>query len=161
MKRLLCTLLALLLLLLPSTVALASIDRAQWPRIDGKLRIAHGGPGSREVMRGDPNRHNMLLGGYGNDTIYGGNVGDVIWGDYHPSGQPTSQVVTIYAGNGRNFIYASHGTNFIYTGSGPSTVLAHYGSGTIHCGSALVQVTLSHVSRPRYRLAGCRRVGFD
>jgi RTX calcium-binding nonapeptide repeat (4 copies) len=159
MKRLLPT--ALLVLLLVPAGALAAADRGAWPHINGKLVIDHGPPGSHRIMHGDANRHNELLGGYGNDTIYGGNAGDVIWADYHPSGQPASQHVTIYAGNGRNFIYASHGENTIYTGSGPTFVLAHFGRGTIVCGSAAVRVTLGAAVRSRYHLQGCRHVSYD
>jgi hypothetical protein len=158
-KRLL--IIAAVLALVPTAVAAAGIDRSLWPHINGRTLIEHGAPGTHHVMRGDRNRHNMLLGGYADDTIYGGNVGDVIWADQNPSGQPASQHTTIYAGNGRNFLYASHGTTIIYTGTGPSVVLAHYGGGVIHCGSALVQVTVSHMSRPHYRLPGCRHVSFD
>ena len=32
--------------------------------------------------------HNELLGGHGSDAIHAGPWGDVIWGDYKPSGQP-------------------------------------------------------------------------
>jgi hypothetical protein len=158
MKRLLPAVAAFLLV--PAGAAVA-IDRSQWPQINGKTLTEHGPPGSHFVLRGDKHRHNMLLGGYGNDTIYGGEVGDVIWADDRPSGQPANQVTTIYAGNGKNFIYASHGTNFIFTGTGPSAVLAHYGRGTITCGSSLVTVTVSHMSRPHYELPGCRHVSFD
>jgi Ca2+-binding RTX toxin-like protein len=38
------------------------------------------------VLTGAPGKHNYLLGGYGDDTIYGGHAGDVIWGDFHPTG---------------------------------------------------------------------------
>ena len=41
-------------------------------------------------MHGQLGVHNMLLGGNGNDTIWAGNEGDVIWGDSHPGGQPSS-----------------------------------------------------------------------
>ena len=148
------------LLLLPVAIAGAAIDRSLWPHINGKKLTEHGRPGSHHVMRGDAHKHNLILGGYGDDTIYGGQVGDVIWADARPSGQPANQRTTIYAGNGRNFIYASHGTTTIFTGSGPSVVLAHYGRGTITCGSAAVQVLVSHQSRPHWRLVGCRHVGF-
>jgi hypothetical protein len=156
-KRALCLAAALSLLL--SATAVGQIDRSLWPRINGKTVTEHGRPGSHHVLRGYKNRHNMLLGGAADDTIYGGDVGDVIWADQHPN-QPPNQHTTIYAGNGRNFIYASHGSNIIYTGTGPTQVLAHYGYGVIHCGSARVQVAVSHVSRPHYRLPGCRHVGY-
>jgi len=156
-KRLLA--LATIFLAVPVTVA-GAIDRSQWPHINGKTLIEQGPAGSHHVLRGDPHRHNLLLGGYANDTIYGGDVGDVIWADQRPSGQPANQRTTIYAGNGKNFIYASHGINTIFTGSGPSVVLAHYGRGTITCGSAAVQVTVSHMSRAHYKLPGCRHISF-
>ena len=45
--------------------------------------------------------HNELLGGHGNDVIHAGPAGDVIWGDYKPSGQPTTQVDTLVGGAGQ------------------------------------------------------------
>lgn len=105
--------------------------------------------------------HNWLLGGYGNDTIIGGSRGDVIWGDYHPNGQPRSQTVTIHAGNGRNVIYANDTHNYVWTGTNPYTVVhAHISgiSGVIHCQSPGVVVYLSTVSERHFKLDGCRRI---
>lgn len=138
----------------------ANTSHAGWPKIDGRLIIDKGPAGGHRVLRGLLHKHNELLGGYGNDTIYGGQAGDVLWADYHPSGQPTSQVTHIYAGNGKNFIYASHGRNIINTGTGPSVVHAHFGRGEIHCGSARTTVFLSHKDRRSYRLTGCKRISF-
>jgi Ca2+-binding RTX toxin-like protein len=140
--------------------ALAMTSHTGWPA-DQHLVMDRGPAGRHNMLVGRRGVHNYLLGGYGNDTIYGGNAGDVIWADYHPSGQPASQHVTIYAGNGKNFIYASHGENTIYTGSGPTFVLAHFGRGTIVCGSSAVRVTLGAAVRSRYHLQGCRHVSYD
>jgi hypothetical protein len=104
--------------------------------------------------------HNELLGGHGDDTIHAGPAGDVIWGDYKPAGQPGAQTDRLYGGPGRDFIYASHGTNVIYTGGGRDVVHAHFGRGEIHCESPQVLVYLSHRSRKRYRLFGCRRISY-
>ncbi len=104
--------------------------------------------------------HNELLGGHGNDTIHAGPAGDVIWGDYKPSGQPTTQVDILDGGPGNDFIYASHGTNRISTGGGADVVHAHFGRGTIHCGSSATVVYLSHHSRHYYHLSGCRHVSY-
>ena len=79
--------------------------------------------------------HNELLGGHGNDTIYAGPAGDVIWGDFKPCCQPTSQVDSLYGGPGDDFIYASHGRNFIYTGGGTTSSTRTSGGGEIHCDS--------------------------
>jgi hypothetical protein len=104
--------------------------------------------------------HNELLGGHGDDTIYAGPEGDVLWGDYKPSGQPTTQVDHLTGGAGDDFIYASHGQNSIDTGTGHDTVHAHFGRGEIRCGSPDAVVFLSHRSRPGYRLVGCAHVSF-
>ncbi len=106
--------------------------------------------------------HNELLGGNGSDTIYAGRpAGDVLWGDYKPGTQSTSQVDRLSGGPGNDFIYASHGTNYIYTGGGTDAVHAHFGRGEIHCDSAGVTVFLSHASRPRYRLFGCEHISYS
>ena len=62
--------------------------------------------------------HNELLGGHGSDTISAGPWGDVLWGDYKPSGQNSTQHDTIIGGVGNDFIYSSHGVNAIAAGGG-------------------------------------------
>jgi Ca2+-binding RTX toxin-like protein len=104
--------------------------------------------------------HNELLGGHGNDTINAGPWGDVIWGDYKPSGQPSSQVDHLYGGPGRDFIYASHGYNDIHTGGGNDVVHAHFGHGSVTCDGGDTVVYLSHHSRRLYSLQGCRRISY-
>src|SRR3569832_2611459 len=61
----------------------------EWPKIDGKLIIHK--HDEETPLRGVRTRHNELLGGHGNDTILAGAAGDVLWGDYQPSGQPATQ----------------------------------------------------------------------
>jgi hypothetical protein len=136
------------------TGAWANTSHAGWPHIDGKLVINRFD--RDETIRGLPNLHNELLGGHGDDTIYGGEAGDVIWGDYKPSGQPTTQVDHIFAGDGPNFIYTSHGTNYVSTGTGRTVVHAHFGQGVVRCQSRLTLVYTTHHSG--YRLIGCAHV---
>ena len=102
--------------------------------------------------------HNKLLGGHGSDTIHAGRWGDVIWGDYKPSGQPESQHDTIFGGNGRDHIYASHGRNTIRAGGGNDWLKAHWGRGLIDCGGGRDLLYVSRRNRPRYRIRNCERI---
>ncbi|HEX3874516.1 MAG TPA: hypothetical protein VHW26_10260 [Solirubrobacteraceae bacterium] len=104
--------------------------------------------------------HNELLGGGGSDTIHAGPAGDVIWGDYKPNAQPTTQFDRLYGGPGNDFIYTSHGTNFVSTGGGTDVVHAHFGHGQIRCDSPTVTVFLSRVSRPGWKLPGCKHISY-
>jgi hypothetical protein len=140
--------------------ALAMTSHAGWPP-DQHLVMDKGSAGQQNVLTGVPGKHNYLLGGYGNDTIYGGDSGDVIWGDFHESGWPSSQTVIIHAGNGRNLIYANDTVNYVWTGTNPATVVhAHENSGVIHCQNPHIVVFTSHHALPHYRLDGCRHISF-
>jgi Ca2+-binding RTX toxin-like protein len=110
-------------------------------------------------IQGHPTRHNELLGGHGDDVIHAGGAGDVLWGDYKPSGQPETQIDQLIGGPGKDFIYAGHGRNVIVTGAGHDVVHAHFGRGEIHCGPGAT-VFLSHSSRRLYKLDGCRRISY-
>jgi len=151
---------AALLALALAVPAVAMTSHAGWPA-DQHL-VMDRGPGGREhLLVGRKGVHNYLLGGYGDDTIYGGNAGDVIWGDYHESGWPAFQTAVIHAGNGKNFIYANDTVNYVWTGTNPATVVhAHENSGVIHCENPQIIVFTSHRALPHYKLEGCRRISF-
>jgi RTX calcium-binding nonapeptide repeat (4 copies) len=103
-------------------------------------------------------RSDELLGGHGNDSIYGRGAADVIWGDFKPCCQPSRQHDRLHGGAGNDFIYASHGTNDITGGPGNDVVHAHYGrGGTIDCGSGNDLLFLSHRSKPHYGVRNCER----
>jgi RTX calcium-binding nonapeptide repeat (4 copies) len=102
--------------------------------------------------------HNELLGGHGNDTIYAGPWGDVLWADYKPSHQPSTQTDTIFGGPGRDFIYTSHGTNNIAAGAGDDWVKAHFGRGAIDCGPGRDLLFISRRAQRHFRLANCERI---
>ena len=104
--------------------------------------------------------HNELLGGHGSDVIHAGPAGDVLWGDFKETGQPTTQVDELDGGPGKDFIYASHGRNTIRTGGGGDVVHAHFGHGSITCDGGSPTIFLSRKSRKRYRLHGCRRISY-
>jgi hypothetical protein len=147
--------------LFPAWAAAALAQKAshkEWPRIDGRLVIHK--HDEETPLRGLRNKHNELLGGHGSDTITAGDVGDVMWGDYKPSGQPESQRDVITGGPAQDHIYASHGTNTIVTNGGADCVHAHFGRGTITCTTKQPLVYLSHKSKRRYKLHGCTRITF-
>ncbi|HUA75022.1 MAG TPA: hypothetical protein VL988_09730 [Solirubrobacteraceae bacterium] len=150
--------LALVLVLAVSARAMTS--HAGWPP-DEHLVMDKGPAGKANTLTGVPGKHNYLLGGYGDDTIYGAESGDVIWGDYHPSGWPAHQTAVIHAGNGKNIIYANDTVNYVWTGTNPATVVhTHSGSGVIHCESPHIVVFTSHRAKPHYKLDGCKRISF-
>ena len=138
----------------------ASTSEVGWPAKQC-LKMDKGRAGRSHTLVGLDGLHNWLLGGYGNDTIIGGNSGDVIWADYHPSGEPPSQTAVIKAGNGRNVIYANDTRDYVWTGTNPHTVVhAHVSgiSGVIHCQSPGIVVYLSTVSERHFKLYGCGRI---
>jgi hypothetical protein len=146
--------------LVAAAPGVAMTSHAGWPP-DEHLVMDHGPAGRQHVLEGRHHVHNYLLGGYGDDTIYGGEAGDVIWGDYHPSGWPAHQTAVIHAGNGKNFIYSNDTVNYVWTGTDAATVVhAHEGSGVIHCQNPAIIVFTSHRALPHYRLDGCRRISF-
>ena len=102
--------------------------------------------------------HNELLGGHGNDVLYAGPWGDVLWADYKPSGQPSSQVDQVIGGPGRDFIYAGHGTNTIFAGGGADWIKAHFGRGTIDCGPGNDILFVSRKAQRHYKIRHCDRI---
>ena len=95
--------------------------------------------------------------GLSDDTIYAGPAGDVIWGDYKPSEQPTGQVDHLKGGRGSDWLYASHGTNYITTGAGNDHVLLVYGHGVVRCnGPGHKTIVMPKLPKNRhYQLIGC------
>jgi hypothetical protein len=147
-------------LLSTSVVAIATAQKAShkgWPKID--RLVIHSSDESTPIV-GAKGKHNEMLGGHGNDTITAGDIGDVIWGDYKPSGQPTTQRDVLTGGPGKDHIYASHGTNIIVSRGGADQIHAHFGRGSITCTNAKPLVFLSHRSLKQYKLHGCKRITF-
>jgi Ca2+-binding RTX toxin-like protein len=115
------------------------------------------GPAGGFVVTTAPG-HNELLGGHGNDTIFAGPWGDVLWADYKPSHQPSTQVDTLAGGPGRDFIYSSHGTNHITGGPGDDWIKAHFGKGTIDCGPGNDLLFISRKAQRHYAITGCEKI---
>jgi hypothetical protein len=135
---------------------MAEANHTGWPA-DECLKMDKGEPGLSHTLVGLKHVHNWLLGGYGNDTIYAGENGDVIWGDYHPEGQSESQSDYLHGGGGNDWIYSSHGYNKIWTGAGDDHLALVYGHGTVICNGAGVKTFVMRYlpqNRP-WTLVGC------
>jgi Ca2+-binding RTX toxin-like protein len=102
--------------------------------------------------------HNELLGGHGDDSIYAGPVGDVLWGDYKPSGQSTAQHDVLIGGVGNDHFYASHGYNRIEGNGGDDWVKAHFGHGIIDCGAGRDVLYISRRAQRGYEIRNCDTV---
>jgi hypothetical protein len=153
------SLLAVLIALGCTGAAFGLANHTGWPHIEH-----HEGHPNNEsgVMRGLPSVHNMLLGGDGNDTIYAGNDGDVIWGDSHPD-DPPNQSDQLHGGAGEDWIYASMGHNVIWTGAGNDHVALVYGHGTVFCnGPGLKTLVMRYLPQNRpWKLVGCSHKAID
>jgi RTX calcium-binding nonapeptide repeat (4 copies) len=141
-------------------VALGMASHEGWPHTTHHVGHPNNESG---VMRGRDGRHNLLLGGDGNDTIWAGDSGDVIWGDSHPGGQPTTQNDLLHGGPGTDWLYSSHGHNVIWTGAGNDHVALVYGYGTVYCdGPGLKTLVVRYLpSNRRFRLVGCTHTVID
>jgi hypothetical protein len=127
-----------------------------WPTIDGKIERA----GSGAVTYRGTSRSDQLMGHHGSDDIRSGDGSDILWGDYDPNGQPTTQKDVMYGGNATDFIYGSHGYNEIYAGNGNDVVSVHYGRGRVDCGPGR---DIYHVARSRkskYKFINCEKVDY-
>jgi Ca2+-binding RTX toxin-like protein len=142
------------LALLLAAGALAMADHTGWPHTTHHVGHPNNESGT---MRGLNGRHNLLLGGDGNDTIWAGDEGDVIWGDSHPGGQPESQRDFLHGGPGADWLYSSHGYNVIWTGAGNDHVALVYGYGTVYCdGPGPKTMVMRFLAANRhFKLVGC------
>jgi Ca2+-binding RTX toxin-like protein len=137
-----------------AAAAAANTSHAGWPPIENFAQHANDENGT---LRGKKGVHNELLGGQGNDTIFAGDAGDVIWGDSRAGGQPESQRDYLHGGAGNDYIYASHGFNEIWTGAGNDHLQLVYGHGTVHCnGPGLKKLVMRFLPSNRpWTLDGC------
>jgi RTX calcium-binding nonapeptide repeat (4 copies) len=132
-------------------------SHAGWPPIG---HFAGHRPGESGVLRGRDRVHNELLGGPGNDTIYAGNMGDVIWGDANAQDNPDNQIDELHGGPGNDWIYASHGYNHIWTGAGDDHIALVYGHGIVDCnGPGVKTLVMRYLPQNRpWKLVGCAHV---
>jgi Ca2+-binding RTX toxin-like protein len=138
--------------------AIADTTHKGWPKFDTMVWITktdritthHGGAKNDEI-----------LGGHRDDTLFGERGRDVLWGDYKPSGQGTSQHDALDGGSGNDFIYASHGYNTIRGGTGADIIHSHFGRGRIDCGPGHDILFISHRARRGYEVSRCETISYN
>jgi len=137
--------------------AVAQTSHEGWPKINGQTWI---NKTDQDATHHGGAKNDELLGGHGDDAIYGEGGKDVPWGDYKPSGQGTSSRDTLDGGPGNDFIYAAHGFNAIQGGSGADIIHAHFGHGTIDCGAGHDILFISHKARTGYKVSHCETISY-
>jgi hypothetical protein len=123
------------------------VSHKGWPAVTGILWRVLDDAGHRRV---GTELNDELLGHHGSDSISGRGGDDIIWGDWDPAGNTTSQRDVLRGGPGNDWIYPSHGVTTVLAGAGDDHVWAFYGRGTIDCGPGDDTV--------RVRLGGAFRV---
>ncbi len=133
-------------------------DHSEWPRIHIDNVKRSDKEGTTHLTGSDAN--DELMGHHTSDRLEGFGGSDVLWGDFDPWGQPTTQVDRIFGGAGNDFIYGSHGRNLIRGGPGNDAISVHYGRGIVDCGPGR---DIYHVARSRrrgYRFRNCEKVDY-
>ncbi len=134
--------------------ALAEANHTGWPHQEH-----HEGHPNNEsgVMRGQEGVHNYLLGGGGNDTIYAGNDGDVIWGDSHPADSPRASATSYTAARVKTG--STRATAKTRSGPAPATTTSRSSTATAPCsatGPGLKTLVMRYLPQNRpWKLVGC------
>ena len=117
------------------------VSHKGWPAITGILwKVTSEDRSARRKTGGDDN--DELLGHHGSDRINGGPGHDVLWGDWDPRNNNTSQRDVLRGGAGNDWLYPSHGRTRVAGGPGDDRVWAFYGRGTIDCGPGKDQIRI-------------------
>jgi Ca2+-binding RTX toxin-like protein len=155
-RRILIPLIAILLLAAPlGAVAQAHAPQGDWPPINGLTWV---NKYDLSVTYHGTWLNDKLLGGHGNDVLYGHRGADVIWTDYKPTGNTPAQIDTVFAGGGNDWVYASHGRNAINAGAGNDRVRVWFGFGTVDCGPGRDILYVSHKTDPNVKRTNCEKV---
>jgi hypothetical protein len=155
LRRILPLLAGLLCCAITAGAAQAGAPHDDWPKIDGRLWINHN---DRDATHHGTARNDELLGGHGNDRIFGHGGADVIWGDSKASGNTATQRDVLMGGRGADWIYASHGRNRIWGGAGNDTIRVWFGRGFVDCGPGRDILYVSHKSGPHVKRRGCEKI---
>jgi Ca2+-binding RTX toxin-like protein len=144
-----------------TTVSLAAgnalaTPKDDWPTINGELWI---NTYDLDIPHTGTPANDELLGGHGDDSIYGVEGHDVIWSDHKATGNTRRQRDRVYAGPGNDWVYASHGRNTIYGGAGQDTIRVWFGRGFVDCGPGRRDILyVSRTQNKKVKRRNCERV---
>jgi hypothetical protein len=131
------------------------VSHKGWPRVTGVLwSVQESGRGPHSHTGGPLN--DELLGHHGSDTINGAEGNDIIWGDWDPKNNNTSQRDKLSGGPGNDWIYPSHGNSKVQGGPGKDYVYAFYGRGVIDCGPGKDKARVRLVND--YKVRNCETI---
>jgi Ca2+-binding RTX toxin-like protein len=150
----------ILVSIITSALALAGVALAtpkdDWPSRNGELWL---NTSDKDIRHTGTARNDELLGGHGDDVIYGAAGHDVIWTDHKNTGNTTHQRDTVYAGAGNDWVYASHGHNNIHGGAGQDTIRVWFGRGFVDCGPGGHDILyVSKTQDPKVKDRNCETV---
>lgn len=104
-----------------------------WPKLSGILWQVIEDSTTPRTKRGGP-LNDELLGHHGSDTLLGAGGHDILWGDWDPVRNNSTQRDVLSGGAGNDWLYPSHGRSVVRGGAGADYVWAYYGKGSIDCG---------------------------
>ena len=137
--------------------ARATSSHKGWPAVTGILwKVVSPGRGHRSKTGGPEN--DELLGRHGSDTLLGGAGKDIMWGDWDPRNNNTTQHDTLRGGTGNDWLYSSHGRNGLFGGPGTDHIWAYYGHGLIDCGPGKHDIARTKLGSS-YTIRNCETIG--
>ena len=107
-----------------------------WPALSGILWQVLEDSKTPRTKAGGP-LNDELLGHHGTDRLSGKGGNDILWGDWDPLHNNTTQRDVLDGGPGDDWLYPSHGKSIVRGGPGADYVWAYYGKGTINCGPGI------------------------
>jgi Ca2+-binding RTX toxin-like protein len=132
------------------------VSHAGWPAVTGILWMVTTQDRSARTLLGGP-LNDELLGHHGSDRITGAAGRDILWGDWDPRNNSSSQRDVLSGGAGNDFLYPSHGSSKVLGGPGNDSVWAYYGRGTIDCGPGKDRVRIKWIGN-RFKVRNCEIV---
>jgi hypothetical protein len=126
-----------------------------WPKLSGILWQVVESSRTPRTKAGGP-LNDELLGHHGSDTLSGNRGHDILWGDWDPSNNNSSQRDILRGGAGNDWIYPSHGRSIVKGGPGSDYVWAFYGKGTIDCGPGVDTARIR--TNGAFKTIGCEQI---